>query len=541
MDSRQKKAHGGDKLKKLGFYLALLAAYHPQNVKGKNMDFKINTTLGIKLNVRPVTLSLYHNYVFEGPCRFEEGEKLKKEHDLRANDEKHKSFIESVMSAVPTDEANILEPIHFQYDESFLVTDADLDLVGKDSDQVDLYIFKGAVTDLLLEFPRKYKKPMIVLGRCLNTVSTASLLARGYEVYPCQTIDDAVDVIKALRVRKALSQTRVLAFNRLNSGRAPGMIDAFLSLDDVSDKLGVRFIYYNIHEFFDQLHNVPSGENPTAPGKDEPNINDTDETKIKRLTNEFIEGAEECDMTPENVYPSLKAHYLINKLMEKTGCNAFTAPCFDICATRRFNEEKFTFCLNHSLNNENGIPSSCEYDIPALLSMVMLSNTARSAPYMGNTITNPIKNNEMGNFDEKEVEKKLQNMENLVLTWHSVPNRKLKGFDKPNGSYAIRSFAYSGWGATIRYNFNQDKGQPITMCRIDPTCGKLFIARGTVVCGIGYDKQNCTEGVIFQVVDSDDFFDKLSQVGNHTPLVYGDCFNQMVRLGKILGFELLTV
>jgi hypothetical protein len=29
-------------------------------------------------------------------------------------------------------------------------------------------------------------------------------------------------------------------------------------------------------------------------------------------------------------------------------------------------------------------------------------------------------------------------------------------------------------------------------------------------------------------------------VGHHIPLVYGDCFDLIVRLGKILGLEVLT-
>ena len=332
----------------------------------------------------------------------------------------------------------------------------------------------------------------------------------------------------------------LLAIARMNSNNAPAMIDAFVSLNEVTEKLGTKFVYYNIHEFFDQTRNVPAGSNPTAPGKNEPNINAADETAIGEMVEDLMGGAKECDMKREDIYPSVKTHYLINKLLEKTECNAFTAPCFDVCATRRFNEERFTFCLNHSLNNESAIPSSCEYDIPALLSMVMLSNMARCPAYMGNTIPNANRLDVMDRFDEPVVAEKLKDMDNLVLTWHSVPNRKLKGYDTRTAPYSIRSFAYSGWGATIRYDFDQDEGQTVTMCRIDPTCSKLFVARGTIVCGIGYDKQNCTAGVFFQVEDSDDFFEKISVVGNHNPLIYGDYFDQMVKLGKTLGFEVLT-
>ena len=77
---------------------------------------------------------------------------------------------------------------------------------------------------------------------------------------------DLTEIIKVLRVRKALAETKVLLLNRLNSNNAPAMIDSFVSLDEVTAKLGTRFRYFNIHEFMDQLHNVPDDTTPPPPG-----------------------------------------------------------------------------------------------------------------------------------------------------------------------------------------------------------------------------------------------------------------------------------
>ena len=135
----------------------------------------------------------------------------------------------------------------------------------------------------------------------------------------------------------------------------------------------------------------------------------------------------------------------------------------------------------------------------------------------------------------------LEDMGNLVFTFHAVPNRKLFGYDTKNAFYGIRSFAHSGWGATIRYDFAKDKGQPITMCRFGPTCETLFVARGTIAGGIGYEDVNCSEGVIFQVADANAFFEKMSLVGNHIPIVYGDHFDRIVKLGHVQGLDAFTV
>ena len=40
--------------------------------------------------------------------------------------------------------------------------------------------------------------------------------------------------------------------------------------------------------------------------------------------------------------------------------------------------------------------------------------------------------------------------------------------------------------------------------------------------------------------DGNDFFQKQLDVGNHVPLVYGDCFDKVCALGRYLGLEVVT-
>ena len=121
-----------------------------------------------------------------------------------------------------------------------------------------------------------------------------------------------------------------------------------------------------------------------------------------------------------------------------------------------------------------------------------------------------------------------------------MPNRRWVGFDAPIRPYAIREFAHSGWGATLRYDFAADAGETITMCRIDPTCEKLFVAKGTIVDSMGYNDTNCSMGVFFQVKDSKDFYKKQAAIGNHMPLIYGDFEEQIIELGELLGLEIVN-
>jgi hypothetical protein len=117
----------------------------------------------------------------------------------------------------------------------------------------------------------------------------------------------------------------------------------------------------------------------------------------------------------------------------------------------------------------------------------------------------------------------------------------MHGFSCQAAQYSIRSFAREqGFGATIRYDFKKDAGQVITLCRFDLACRKLFVAKGTIVGGIGYNDENCSEGVFYTVKDNRDFFKKQCLFGNHVPLVYGDYFEQVKALGEILGLEVVT-
>ncbi|NLA43617.1 hypothetical protein GX865_05760 [Candidatus Saccharibacteria bacterium] len=508
----------------------------------------------IKINVQPVTISIYHEYVFEGPCRFGQGERLTKEYDLMNIARVHKAFVEEVADNLGgVGYINIMEPIVIKRDETFPVTDDLLDEMGRDSAETDVYLLKFHPfgIDLALAFAQKYNKPLASVLQCCNDSGMiASLRSRGLEAYGWSSWEDAVTSLKVLRARKALADTRVLCIPRSHSNNAFSALDSVFHHDEVTERLGVQFRYYNLHEFMDQTNNVDPTTNPTLPGRKCDNINDEDEIIINERVKEFVQGASECDMLPENIFPAMKANYLVEKLLDKLECNAFAAPCPDMCATRRLNESRFTLCLNHSLNNEKGVCSACEYDISALISMVMLSNLSFSAPYMGNTsigktgLTDVLDASPLLRLNKdsyQDASDTVSAVSCVAYTFHAVPNRYLEGFDASPAPYAIRPFAMSGrWGATIRYDFNRDKGKIVTMCRIDPLCEKIFVARGRIVAGIGYNDENCTEGVFFEVTDTKRFYEQQIQVGNHVPLVYGDVYDEIISLAELLHLKVLT-
>lgn len=505
----------------------------------------------VRLNVKPMFLTLYHEYQFEGPCRFGEGMQLEKEFDLMMAAEKFKGWYKQLQDAMPADVVNLLEPVEVQRDENFLTTDEMLDKLAEGSEEVDLYYigYASRPYDLALEFAQRVGKPCaITQACCASAITSAEFLARGLEFYSFEDWADATEYMTILRARKVMKEAKILAATRMTSAVSVSAPDSIIDPEKITEKFGTRIRFVSAHELLDQISYDDPMSNYNTPGRKGLNFDDEDAAAIDRATDELIAGAEECQMTREMVKKSVECHHGINKFLDAFECNCFTAPCPDLCATRRLNEKQFTMCLNHSLNNENGIPSACEYDLGALVSKLMLQAIGRRPSYMGNCFTSPIRNGVRAplpkalfftpeHVDQKTVE--LADAENVVLTFHSVPNRRWESFDEPYRPYAIREFARSGFGATLRYEFAADAGQIITMCRIDPTCQKLFVAKGTILNSMGYDQTNCSMGVFFQVKDSKDFFKKQAAIGNHMPLIYGDFEDQIIELGELLGLEIV--
>jgi len=236
---------------------------------------------------------------------------------------------------------------------------------------------------------------------------------------------------------------------------------------------------------------------------------------------------------------------MIQKHMDLQDCNGFTMPCPDACSTRRLNEIGFTACLNHSLNMEQGIPSSCEYDVDCVLSQQALIAVSGKSPYMGNTCPIPMENGHLSarfgcTPDQLAKLEAMEDNENLYMMQHSVAHRRIQNPTK-NAKYALRNFAIDqGFGATIRYNFDQDAGQKITMCRFSPDGSKLFIGTGEIVLGGGYEGYNCSQLVYFKVKNQADTWKKQCFAGNHVTLVYGNYVEDLVALAEALGVEPLV-
>ena len=163
---------------------------------------------GVRLNVKPMFLTLYHEYVFEGPCRFGEGMQLESEFDLHMAAEKFKGWYKQLQDAMPADVVNLLEPVKVERDENFLTTDEMLDKLCEGSEDVDLYYigYASRPYDLALEFAQRTGKPCaITQACCASAITSAEFLSRGLEFYSFEDWADATEYMSVLRARKVLA------------------------------------------------------------------------------------------------------------------------------------------------------------------------------------------------------------------------------------------------------------------------------------------------------------------------------------------------
>ena len=330
----------------------------------------------VKLNVRPVFIGLVHQYYYEGPCRFGKGEELEKDYDVFMNSELYRQFQKDVAENIPLDAVNMMEPIYVERDDWFLTDEDMFRTMAKDIDQVDYYLFSFGIGrgDIYLEFAQRYHKPQGVMPAqcCEATVNTSAVRARGLEAYAYRSWEELGRHMRVLRARKALASTRVMVVTRFNSSRSFSSSDNLVDLNYVTEKFGVQFRYQNFHELMDMLTVRDPKTNPTLPGREACNLTEEDMKEVERLADELIAGAKEVRMEREMLEKSLKGYVLVQKLLDRNGCNAYTMPCPDCCSTRRLNHDQLTFCLTHSLNNENQVPSSCEMDINSVLAMAIM-------------------------------------------------------------------------------------------------------------------------------------------------------------------------
>ena len=251
-----------------------------------------------------------------------------------------------------------------------------------------------------------------------------------------------------------------------------------------------------------------------------PDIFYGEKAEAKALADKLEKESQGVHMPAEYILNDTEFYETIKKMMAHYDCNAFTIPCFEVCATRELNRRRLTFCLAHSLFKDEGIASACAGDVGSVLTITILMNIARKAPYMGNTMV-------------------LDKNTNQCRTLHDVACAQMKGYDEPALPTEFVSFTMDSWGTTMRYDFSKDNGETLTMINMSPDMKKIMVAKGTINGCDDYLTPECKHAVRYTVKDAKRFHECQKFVGHHFALVYGDYVEEVKAFAKECDLEVL--
>jgi len=462
------------------------------------MATEIKKAIDTKVRVKPVMGTLIHSSSNEGPCRTGSRELLSPEREKIRGEESFKQFCERVKAELGK-QAEILNPVNIIYGDDFIIREEEFRKIEADTEDVDLYLVSGPghLDFVCVEIGERYRKPVALIG---DSFCAANLRAEGLEGYGLINYSDLNRLISFLQVRKSIKNTKLLRV--LDREITPGTVNTRTGMEYIKKNFGMTYVNVPIKELAEEIGKVKK-------------------EKAEEITNRLIKNARAVHMKREYIVSSVNFYLGVKNLMKRYGCNAFTTDCFEICPDGRLTSSiKAVPCLAHSLLKDEGIPSSCEGDIGALLTMSVLMYLTRTSIYMGN----------LG----------ISSTENIMRFGHNVPGLKMKGFDKPDLPYIIRNFTVGGWGATLHYDFSMDKGQEVLLARFNPHANKMLVIKGEIVDCEGFDKVGCALITLIKVKDSTEVFYRSCDFGRHFTMIYGSDIKQMKELADLMRFEVVT-
>jgi len=464
--------------------------------------FDIPRPLDQQANVKPLFGVRIPRELHEGPCRpndpsgWDKG--AEKEKAMRA----YQSWLTATESLL-LPFANVLEAEYVEFTGDHMIDAPAWDrILAQDSD-TDVYLINNYRIPGL---GYKTHKPILMVGNACSTLDVAAGLgSQGKEVYGALDMEQAIDYIKAIKVRKALAATKMLVVSDGEWDYEYNTVRSNLDKEIMRKKFGFDAMYLPIATMMETFEEVK---------KDKVFRKEAD-----RITSQLIQGAEKNSMAEEAIKDSVFYYLCVKKLMQEHGCNAFSATCQEFCVSRLAMKHKVTPCLTHSLLKDEGYASGCEADLNVTFSIAMQIYLAERTPFMGNTLVH-------------------DRQKNLVSIHHDVPGLKMMGYEQADLPFRIVNFTERNWGATLRYDFSRDRGMPVTFCRMSPKLDKMVVVRGEMQDVDGLDQWGCTLKAIIQVSDALKYFQAAKQTGHHYSMVYGDYLRQLRTTAEVLHMEM---
>ena len=474
--------------------------------------------MDVKVNLRPVFSNLVHTDWWEGPCRVGPRETGTPEYERRAGKEQFVVWYQELKDNIDLSRCNLLEPVYIEFDESFVVRDSEFEKLEKGNSEVDIYLITYRIPGI-----ERLKKPISMINLGPTPIDLIGYYRDiGLEAYMANDYEEYNKLLTYLQVKKAVASTKILILS--NAEQTPASVNTSIyDLVGLFQKYGIRNNRIAFQKIMDWYNKVE--------------IDDSIREEARNLINE----ADEVDIKEEYLLNDLRFYHAVRKMMEHYDCNAFTIPCKELCASRLPQNNKFVPCLTHSLNKDDRIPSACEEDLAVWMAMMMMMYLTRQSVYMGNPVlvkagSKTIKQLGMPNlltqpdtiFDHDVLE-----------IHHAVPVIKMNGYEKAPQHYSLGHFTTQGWGGHYQVNMAEKLNQKVTFGRFNRRGTKMMVALGTTI-GCEFRPVYCSPAVYYDIRGGvREFRQALANggYGHHLAIIYGDHINELVELGKVVGFE----
>ena len=198
------------------------------------------------------------------------------------------------------------------------------------------------------------------------------------------------------------------------------------------------------------------------------------------------------DFDENEIIKSTKLHAVLSKIVKKYSLDGMTVRCFSL-----LDKINTTACLGLALLNDKNITSTCEGDIPAMISMHILSKVTGCPGFQAN----PSRIDVVG--------------KKMVLAHCTLPLSMTE-------SYTLDTHFESGIGVAVK---GKMKEETITIFKLSKDLKNYFVTTGKIIRNLN-ESNLCRTQIEISVDENVEYF--LSRpYGNHHIIVYGDYRQQI--------------
>ncbi len=328
----------------------------------------------------------------------------------------------------------------------------------------------------------------VVPHKSMNSMAAAieglsRLRAEGFRsAYLIPLRKSAVGELKSF-LRASAVKHRLRGFKLLCVGEpSPWLVHSSISGESLSLDLGVITVRVGLNEVLREFNSI---------GMDD----------IKGLISRF-ETVEREGIELGGLRRSLRLYVALKKVLTSRGGDALTIRCFDLIT------HGLTACLPLSMLNDEGIIAGCEGDVPAAITMAVLSMVSGKPSFMGNIAW----------VNESEG--------TILLTHCTAPT-------KPFKSFRLRTHYETGKGVAVEASPRE--GCEVTIARLDGRFKVLRAASGVIINSSPVIIEGCRTQLLIKVGNPSLVINEA--VGNHYAVTQGNWVGELRVLANLIGYR----